>query len=229
MLNKFIPIQKIEHSTMSQRVYADLKELIMGGHVEPGQKLTLKSLSDALGTSQMPVREALKLLAAEGALEILPNKSVRVPLMTKAKFLELLSIRKALEGLAIENAARLITPEELTELDKINAIYLKEIQKKKPDPSVAIEANMRLHFAAYRAARLPNLLIIIEGLWLQIGPVLNLDLRSESKRLSAGPAKAHHAEMIKALRAKSPSKAHAALMADLTSAAEFIIKRGELE
>ena len=68
IMNNFIQIQKIEHETMSQRVYKDLKDLIMGGKVEPGQKLTLKSLADALGTSQMPVREALRQLAAEGAL-----------------------------------------------------------------------------------------------------------------------------------------------------------------
>jgi len=165
-MNELIAIQKIEHETMSQRVYKDLRELIIGGRVEPGQKLTLKSLADALGTSQMPVREALRQLAAEGALEFLPNKSLRVPLMTKSKFTELLLIRKELEGLAIEQAASKITSEELIELEKNHAIYLKEIGKKKPDASVAIEANMKLHFAIYRAAKLPTLLNIIEGLWL---------------------------------------------------------------
>jgi len=227
-MNELIAIQKIEHETMSQRVYKDLRELIIGGRVEPGQKLTLKSLADALGTSQMPVREALRQLAAEGALEFLPNKSLRVPLMTKSKFTELLLIRKELEGLAIEQAASKITSEELIELEKNHAIYLKEIVKKKPDASVAIEANMKLHFAIYRAAKLPTLLNIIEGLWLQVGPVLNLDLRSGSKRLISGPAKNHHAEMIEALRNKNAPKARKALMNDLGSAAEFILASGRL-
>ena len=64
-----LPIERIVHETMSQRVYGDLRELIMSGRVQPGQRLTLKNLSEAVGTSQMPVREALRQLAAEGALE----------------------------------------------------------------------------------------------------------------------------------------------------------------
>ena len=228
IMNSLISVQKIEHETMSQRVHKDLKELIMGGRVEPGQKLTLKSLADALGTSQMPVREALRQLAAEGALEFLPNKSVRVPLMTKAKFQELLSIRQALEGLAVEEAARVITPAELLELDRYHDIYSKETAKRKPDVNIAIEANMRLHFATYKAAKLPSLLNIIEGLWLQIGPVLNLDLRANSKRLTAGPAKSHHAEMIKALKMKNPVKARKALSNDLNETAVFILRSNRL-
>ena len=110
-----LPIERIVHETMSQRVYGDLRELIMSGRVQPGQRLTLKNLSEAVGTSQMPVREALRQLAAEGALEFLPNKSVRVPVMTKEKFLELLAIRLQVEGLALEQATQRITkpPREL--------------------------------------------------------------------------------------------------------------------
>jgi DNA-binding GntR family transcriptional regulator len=108
-----LPIGRIAHETMSQRVYGDLRELIMSGRVQPGQRLTLKSLSEAVGTSQMPVREALRQLAAEGALEFLPNKSVRVPLMTKEKFLELLAIRLQVECLALEHATQRITKDQL--------------------------------------------------------------------------------------------------------------------
>ncbi len=106
-------IRKISHTTLSQRVYEDVRELLLAGQVRPGQKLTLKSLSEALGTSQMPVREAIRQLSAEGALEILPNRAVRVPLMTKDKFRELLKIRLALEGLAVEHAALNISAEGL--------------------------------------------------------------------------------------------------------------------
>ncbi len=229
IMNNFIQIQKIEHETMSQRVYKDLKDLIMGGKVEPGQKLTLKSLADALGTSQMPVREALRQLAAEGALEFMPNRSIRVPIMTTDKFNELLQIRQALEGLAVEEAARVITNDELLELERQHSIYLMESAKRKPDVSVAIEANMRLHFATYKAAKLPSLLNIIEGLWLQIGPVLNLDLRSEPKRLTSGPAISHHAQMIKALKLRDPIKARKALAADLSATASYIINSKRLK
>ncbi len=229
MAMELLPIRRIDHETMSQRVYRDLRELIMGGQAQPGQRLTLKALSEALGTSQMPVREALRQLAAEGALEFLANKSVRVPEMTKAKFLELLAIRLAVEGLAIEEAARHITDAELAELTLHHQTFTQEVERRPPDPTVAIESNMRLHFAAYRAAQMPSLMTIIEGLWLQVGPVLNLDMRSGSSRLTEGPARHHHQALLRALAAKDPVKARAALVADLTTAASFIISLGKLK
>ncbi len=229
MAMELLPIRRIDHETMSQRVYRDLRELIMSGQAQPGQRLTLKSLSEALGTSQMPVREALRQLAAEGALEFLANKSVRVPEMTKAKFLELLSIRLAVEGLAIEEAARRITDAELVELTRHHKTFTKEVARKHPEAAVAIESNMRLHFAAYRAAQMPSLMTIIEGLWLQVGPVLNLDMRSGSSRLTEGPARLHHEALMQALAARDPVMARQALIADLTTAASFIISLGKLK
>jgi DNA-binding GntR family transcriptional regulator len=224
-----LPIQRIAHESMSQRVYRDLRELIMSGRVQPGQRLTLKSLSDAVGTSQMPVREALRQLAAEGALEFLPNKSVRVPVMTQAKFLEILEIRQQVEGLAVEKATERIQPEELSALRRYHEQFFQEVQSRQPDAAIAIEANMRFHFTAYKAAQMPTLLSIIEGLWLQIGPVLNLDMRSGSARLTEGPARHHHERMLEAMVAKDPQSARAALMEDLTTAAHFILSLGKLD
>lgn len=228
MAPDLLPIRPIEHETMSQRVYRDLRDLIMSGRAQPGQRLTLKSLSEALGTSQMPVREALRQLAAEGALEFLANKSVRVPEMTRTKFQELLAIRKAVEGLAIEQAARLITEDEVLEMERHHKTFKLEVAKPDPDPNVVIESNMRLHFAGYRAAKMPSLMTIIEGLWLQIGPVLNLDMRSGSVRLTQGPAQTHHESLINAMRAHQPEKARQALMGDLDEAAEFILSLNKL-
>jgi DNA-binding GntR family transcriptional regulator len=216
------------HETMSQRVYGDLRELIMSGRVQPGQRLTLKNLSEAVGTSQMPVREALRQLAAEGALEFLPNKSVRVPVMTKEKFLELLAIRLQVEGLALEHATQRITKLQIQELAHHHDVFSKEVKRKTPDPTIAIDANMRFHFTAYRAAHMPTLMNIVEGLWLQVGPVLNLDMRSGSKRLTDGPAKHHHQKILAAMQAKNAKAARLALVDDLTTAANFILSLDKL-
>ena len=223
-----LPIGRIMHETMSQRVYGDLRELIMSGRVQPGQRLTLKNLSEAVGTSQMPVREALRQLAAEGALEFLPNKSVRVPVMTKEKFLELLAIRLQVEGLALEQATQRITKLQIQELAHYHDVFSKEVKRKTPDATIAIDANMRFHFTAYRAAHMPTLMNIVEGLWLQVGPVLNLDMRSGSKRLTDGPAKHHHQKILAAMQAKNAKAARLALVDDLTTAANFILSLDKL-
>ncbi|NQE48165.1 GntR family transcriptional regulator [Herbaspirillum rubrisubalbicans] len=216
-------VRKIQHATLSERVYQDLCELIQAGQVRPGQKLTLKGLSDALGTSPMPVREAVRQLAAEGALEILPNRAMRVPLMTKGKFRELLKIRLALEGLAAEHAARHIDAAALEEVGRLHEDLSVEMKRKKPNVDLVIRLNKQLHFAAYQGSGMPTLVDLIAGLWLQVGPVINLDLRAGSRRLAEAPALVHHARLLEGLREGSPKKARAGLEGDLLSAAEMIL------
>lgn len=217
-------VRKIAHPTLSHRVYEDLRELLLAGQVLPGQKLTLRSLSEALGTSQMPVREAIRQLAAEGALEILPNKGIRVPLMTKSKFRELLQIRLALEGLAVEHAALHVTAEELEAITAIHEALSAEMKKRRgPDVSLIINLNKQLHFAIYRASGMPSLVGLIEGIWLQVGPVINLDMRSGSSRLSEAPALHHHSGLLEGLLNRSSEQARTALSADLLSAAQVIL------
>lgn len=216
-------IRKIAHPTLSHRVYEDVRELLLAGQVLPGQKLTLKSLADALGTSQMPVREAIRQLAAEGALEILPNKGIRVPLMTKPKFRELLEIRLALEGLAVEHAAKRVTAAEQEEIAAIHQALSIQMQSPTGDVSLIINLNKQLHFAVYRASGMPSLVALIESIWLQVGPVINLDMRSGSSRLSDAPALRHHSNLLDAIRNHSGEQARAALSGDLLSAAQVIL------
>jgi len=216
-------MRKIEHATLSERVYQDLCELIQAGQVRPGQKLTLKGLADALGTSPMPVREAVRQLAAEGALEILPNRAMRVPLMTKDKFRELLKIRLALEGLAAEHAAVHIDAAGLEEVARLHESLSVEMKRKKANVDLIIRLNKQLHFAAYQGSGMPTLVDLIAGLWLQVGPVINLDLRAGSRRLAEAPALVHHARLLEGLRERSPEQARAGLEGDLLSAAEMIL------
>lgn len=216
-------MRKIQHATLSERVYQDLCELIQAGQVRPGQKLTLKGLADALGTSPMPVREAVRQLAAEGALEILPNRAMRVPLMTKDKFRELLKIRLALEGLAVEHAALHIDAQGLETVSRLHEQLSVEMKRKKANVDLIIRLNKELHFAAYQGSGMTTLVDLIAGLWLQVGPVINLDLRAGSRRLAEAPALVHHAILLEGLRQASPEQAREGLRGDLLSAAEMIL------
>src|SRR5262245_16086529 len=101
-------LQPIDNGTLGQRVYNELRDYLMVGGVQPGEKVTLRQLTTAFGTSLMPVREAVQRLAAEGALEVLPNRAIRVPLMTKGRVDEILRVRLTLEGMAVEEAAKRI-------------------------------------------------------------------------------------------------------------------------
>ena len=214
----------IVHQTLSAKVYQDLRELIISGQLQPGERLTLAGMAAAMGTSAMPVRDAINKLAADDALEILPNKSVRVPVMTRARFQELVVIRLAVEGLAVETAACRITTEQLTRIAGLEQAFSRDIALDEPDANQIVQINKQLHFTVYAAAQMPVLSGLIEGLWLRIGPVLNLDLRNRaSRRRSDLPSVKAHRALLEALRAGDGAAAKAALALDIHSAAEVIL------
>ena len=213
----------IAHESMSQRVYRDLRELLIAGQLQPGERLTLDAVARALGTSHMPVREAIRQLAAERVLEMLPNRVVRVPVMTQSRFRQLLAMRIMLEGHAVELAAEAITPGALGLARGLCDAFCAEIRSESPDASELIRTNKALHFTVYQACGNPVLLELIESLWLQVGPVINLDLRSGSRRVSEAPAAACHQRLVEALAQRDRVAARQALEDDLRSAAEVIL------
>ena len=72
------------HGNVEEQVYRELRDRFMSGVFLPGQVLTLRNLAADLGVSPMPVRQAVRCLIVEGALEILPNRTMQVPRMTRA-------------------------------------------------------------------------------------------------------------------------------------------------
>ena len=92
-IDLFSAIAPVERETLNDRVYRELKNSIMAGSFKPGSELTLRSVADALGTSLMPVRDAMRRLVSERALEVLPSRKIALPVLTVDKFLELRRIR----------------------------------------------------------------------------------------------------------------------------------------
>src|ERR1700731_3883649 len=112
-------LARIERETVQERVYGVLRDRLMRGGFEPGQKLKIAELAGALGTSAMPVREALNRLAAERAIKSMPNRSVRVLSLSKQSLRDLMEARFAIEGLAVARAA--------TSMDKATLATLREL------------------------------------------------------------------------------------------------------
>ena len=218
----------IEHQTMGERVYRDLREMLVSGQFEPGEKITLRTLAAALGTSAMPVRDALRQLMVENAIELLPNRNFRVPIMSRSRFIEVRDIRIQLEGMAVERAALAIKSAELAGVDRICSAFNAECDLADPDPAKLIVLNKEFHFAVYECARLPVLLQMIEGLWSQIGPVLNFDVRRGSERIRKRTPSDDHRRLVEALEVRDPRKARKALEADLISAGDYILRQNTL-
>ena len=99
------------HESLQERVYQQLRFDIMTGKFVPGKAVTIRGLAEEMGTSPMPVREALRRLVAEQALQLLPNRRVTVPDMNVEKYREIAEARVALEPLAARRAFPYITEE----------------------------------------------------------------------------------------------------------------------
>ena len=219
----------LPRETLGERVTETLRGLLVSGRLAPGDKLSLRSVAESLTVSMTPVREAVARLAADGALEVLPGRAVRVPVLTVAQFRELTRIRIAIEGYAAEEAARNRNADMLAEIAACERAFRLATGGERPDPAEAVSANRDLHFAVYRAAGLPALTEIVERLWLKAGPILNLDMRDEPRRLHGGRAVKAHGALVEAIRAQDVPGARAALANDIATAAEHIIGIGRLK
>jgi DNA-binding GntR family transcriptional regulator len=217
------PARPLAHESMSQGVYRHLRERLIAGQFSPGERLTLDAVARSLGTSHMPVREAIRRLAAERALEILPNRAARVPQMSRARFQEMLATRTLLEGSAVALAARRMDAAALAEARRLSDAFGAEIRRRKPDIAELIRMNQALHFTIYAGCGNRVLIELIEALWLQVGPVINLDLRSGSRRIAEAPSATHHERLVAALERRDARAARRALGDDLASAAEVIL------
>lgn len=169
----------------------------------------------------------MRRLATEGALETLPNRRIRVPVMTKARFRELLRMRLALEGLAVEEATLRIRTADIDRIEALNDEFTREMGRRQADGVRLFRVNKDLHFILYEAAGMPMLLGTIEGLWLQIGPMLHLSLRMRANS-SRNPAPDWHKRMIRGLRRRDAAAARRALEGDLRSAGDQILAEGNL-
>lgn len=201
-----------------------IKDLLLSGHLMPGEQLSLRSTALALGVSVMPVREAVNQLVADHALEVTPNRAVRVPVMTGEQFSEVTQIRLEIESYAVAQACAHITPDTVKKLEALN-LQLAAAMEDGTDTDNIVAFNKDFHFTVYRASTMPMLVRIIETLWLRIGPILNYDLRNGSERTINKTAAGHHAKMIDGLKNGNAQMAIQGLRDDINSAYEHIMAK----
>ena len=213
--------------TMTDRVYAHLREQLAIGNFTPGERLSLRELGSELGVSVMPVREAVNRLVADRALEVTPTRVLRVPLTTAQQVRDLADIRIAVEGFAAERAALVRTDADLAAIEAAALSLRRLTMQTRHEADDWIGLNRTFHFQIYEAARLPLLFKLIGDLWLRAGPVLNLDLRSGSQRLVAAYAEQCHERAVQAIRAGDGPAARQAIADDISAAADYIVKHSE--
>ncbi len=162
----------MEHRKVPEHeaIYLRIREMILFGVLVPGQPVTIQGLVEVLDAGTTPVREAIRRLTAEGALEAKGNRRITVPELSLTQVEELyfarLSIEPKLVQIAVPRANEELT-KRLREIDNhLNAAI------SEGDIEGYLKYNYRFHFALYEAAGAGILLALAQSLWLRAGPSL---------------------------------------------------------
>ncbi len=144
-----------------------LRDAILRGNFKPGQKLDQDEIADVLKVSRSPIREALRTLAGEGLVEVIPHRGAVVAEISLAELEEILTLRGVLEGMAARLAVRQLDDERI----KTMQVILKEL-KRATDLDEWLELNHKFHRTIYQAANRPRLLSLIDNLRNTVTPYI---------------------------------------------------------
>ena len=152
--------------------YARLRDMILFGLLEPGAPVTIQGLINDLGAGMTPVREALRRLAAEGALLPQGNRRVTVPRVSLGLLDQIAFARLTIEPHLAELAAAHLTPALIAQLEALDAQVDAAIRA--GDITAYLQSNHAFHFALYEASNAPVLVDMARSLWLRFGPSLRI-------------------------------------------------------
>jgi DNA-binding GntR family transcriptional regulator len=158
--------------TVQEWVYRQLKERILMGQFVPGRSVTLRGIATMLDVSPTPVREALRRLVSERALEVHGNRRVSVPTMTRRKFDDLCAVRVSLETLAAERAMPSVDAELIARLRRLDAEIDEAVDQ--GDVTRYLKRHREFHYSLYTAGSTEVLMPLLDSVWLQFSPFLRL-------------------------------------------------------
>jgi len=208
--------QRLTKTPEHQRAYQRLREMILFGELAPGQPVTILGLIDRLESGMTPVREALRRLTAEGALQHQGNRRVVVPQLDKQALAELAFARLALEPHLAEVACNALTNNTIDKLAVVDAGLNEAIEK--GDVTGYLHGNHDFHMMLYEQANAPLLMSLVTSLWLRVGP----SLRVVCGRWGTMQLADCHASALAAMRARDAAALGQAIRADITQGIDLV-------
>jgi DNA-binding GntR family transcriptional regulator len=213
-------IISIPRAALHEQATQRLRQMLVEGQIAPGAKLNERELCEALSVSRTPLREAIKTLAAEGLVELLPNRGAIALALSEADVRNTFEVMAGLEAQSGELAAQRITE---AELDEIRAMHFEMLAAyTRQDLSAYYQLNAAIHRAINAAARNP----VLTATYNQVNARIQaLRFRSNQDGEKWKRAVEEHAQMIAALQAHDPQAMRSVLVAHLGHKRDVVIEQ----
>jgi DNA-binding GntR family transcriptional regulator len=209
-------------TTSAERAVNVLRELILRGEFAAGSRLGEVDLAERLGVSRTPVREALTRLAAEGLVELAPNRRARICSWSIAELEGVFELRTVLEPRIAALAAPAATEEDIEALDGL-AARMRSVGEPGPDQDLdaLVPLNRDFHGRLVTMADHPKLAAALAG--VVHAPIVLRNFHTYDEA-SLRRSLAHHAEIVAAVRAGDPEWAQAVMTAHIRNARAVMIR-----
>ena len=208
----------IPRAALHEQVAHRLRQMLVENRIPPGAKLNERELSDELNVSRTPLREAIKMLAAEGLVELLPNRGAIAVDLTELDILNTFEVMAGLEAQSGELAAQRVTDAELAEIKAMHYEMLAAYTRR--DLPAYYRLNAAIHCAINLAAKNPVLTLTYNQVNARL-QALRFRSNQDGEKWSA--AVKEHEQMINALTARDAVAMRAVLMGHLINKRDVVI------
>lgn len=202
-------------NSLRGRVFAQLRSQILTGVYKPGDSLIELRLSEQLGVSRTPIREAIRQLELEGLVQAIPNKGAFVKGITEQDVEDIFTIRTRIEGLAARWAAEKITEEEIKELKE--ALEFEEFYTMKNDVEQLMKFDSKFHDIIFRASKSSPLMHMLSTFHHYIQSARNNSFDTPGRPVKAFE---EHKAIFEAIREKNADIAEKLTIAHIRNASK---------
>ncbi len=215
-------LKVIEKKTLHEEIANNLRELIMSGELQEGDKIKEDELCSSMGISKTPLREALRVLSVEGLIKLVPNRGSFVSTPTFEEIREMFDVMSVLEGICARAAAEKMSAQDLATLEKLHDKLEKNFKRRAQREYIRI--NNQFHSFVQEMAGNRTLNQIVNGLRQKIllyrYQSLNLPERFEQSIQE-------HRDLIEAFRKKDPKKVETLMRRHLKKQCDALEKLAE--
>ena len=210
----------VTRAALHQQVAHSLRQMLVENRIVPGAKLNERELSEVLKVSRTPLREAIRMLAAEGLVELLPNRGAVAVELSDADVLNTFEVMSGLEAQSGELAAQRITDAELAEIKAMHYEMLATYTRR--DLPAYYRLNAAIHSAINAAAQNP----VLTAVYKQVNARLQaLRFRSNQDGDKWGAAVQQHEQMIEALSTRNAAAMRVLLVTHMNNKRDVVIKQ----